>query len=80
MEFSSEKRHSEQYQENQATFHPSDDLILSDGLLWDVRSHAMIHDFEKHDSCHNGVFHPNGQVMIMDTGIVSYFSRLITRF
>lgn len=49
-----------QYTKNRATFDPTDDLILSDGVLWDVRSGKDIHKFDKLNQTISGVFHPNG--------------------
>ena len=36
-----------------ATFNPTDQMILSAGVLWDVRTSTEVHRFEK-----VGVFHP----------------------
>lgn len=49
-----------QYSKNQATYSPTDELILSDGVLWDVRSGREIHKFDKLNQAISGVFHPNG--------------------
>lgn len=49
-----------QYTKNRATFNPTDDLILSDGVLWDVKSGKEIHKFDKLNQTISGVFHPNG--------------------
>ncbi|KAK2725316.1 DDB1- and CUL4-associated factor 1-like isoform X2 [Artemia franciscana] len=48
------------YTRNQATFNDTDDLILSDGVLWDVTSGKVIHKFDKLNQQLSGVFHPNG--------------------
>lgn len=49
-----------QYTKNRATYCPTDELILSDGVLWDVRSGREIHKFDKLNQSISGVFHPNG--------------------
>lgn len=49
-----------QYTKNRATFYPTDELILSDGVLWDVKSGKDIHKFDKLNQAISGVFHPNG--------------------
>lgn len=63
---------SNRYLKNRATFHPSDDLILNDGVLWDVRSVKPIHKFDKFNRQINGVFHPNGQEIVSNSEIVSF--------
>lgn len=51
---------SNQYTKNRATFNPTDELILSDGVLWDLGSNKQIHKFDKLNQTLSGVFHPNG--------------------
>lgn len=51
---------SNSYKNNRATFSPNDDLVLSDGVLWDVNSGKPIHKFDKFNQNLSGVFHPNG--------------------
>lgn len=51
---------SNQYTKNRATFSMNDELVLSDGILWDVNSGKEIHKFDKLNQTLNGVFHPNG--------------------
>lgn len=51
---------SNQYSKNRATFNPTDELVLSDGVLWDVSSGKQIHKFDKLNQMLSGVFHPNG--------------------
>jgi len=51
---------SNQYNKNRATFNPTDELVLSDGVLWDVTSGKEIHKFDKLNQTLSGVFHPNG--------------------
>lgn len=57
------------YKRNCATFNPTDDLVLNDGVLWDVRSAQAIHKFDKFNMNISGVFHPNGQEVIINTEI-----------
>lgn len=59
------------YKRNCATFNPSDDLVLNDGVLWDVRASRAIHKFDKFNMNISGVFHPNGLEVIVNTEIVS---------
>ncbi|KAJ6646013.1 Protein mahjong [Pseudolycoriella hygida] len=51
---------------NVATFSPSDDLILSDGVLWDVRSGEEVHRFDMSNQIFSGVFHPNALEIVSD--------------
>ncbi|KAI1892378.1 hypothetical protein AGOR_G00132750 [Albula goreensis] len=46
------------YKRTCATFNPTDDLVLNDGVLWDVRSAQAIHKFDKFNENISGVFHP----------------------
>ncbi|XP_036064956.1 LOW QUALITY PROTEIN: DDB1- and CUL4-associated factor 1-like [Onychomys torridus] len=57
------------YKRNCATFDPTDDLVLNDGVLWDVRSAQAIHKFDKFNRNISGVFHPNGLEVIINTEI-----------
>uniref|UniRef100_A0A2K5DZ44 DDB1- and CUL4-associated factor 1 n=1 Tax=Aotus nancymaae TaxID=37293 RepID=A0A2K5DZ44_AOTNA len=57
------------YKRNCATFNPTDDLVLNDGVLWDVRSAQALHKFDKFNMNISGVFHPNGQEVIINTEI-----------
>lgn len=57
------------YKRNCATFNSTDDLVLNDGVLWDVRSAQAIHKFDKFNMNISGVFHPNGQEVIINTEI-----------
>ncbi len=59
------------YIRNRATFSPSDDLVLSDGVLWDVNSGKSIHKFDKFNPTISGVFHPNGLEVIINSEVVS---------
>lgn len=60
---------SNQYTKNRATFCPTDELILSDGVLWDVRSMTEIHKFDKLNQTLSGVFHPNGLEILSNTEV-----------
>uniref|UniRef100_I3KLA0 DDB1- and CUL4-associated factor 1 n=1 Tax=Oreochromis niloticus TaxID=8128 RepID=I3KLA0_ORENI len=57
------------YKRNCATFNPTDDLVLNDGVLWDVRTAQAIHKFDKFNMNISGVFHPNGLEVIINTEI-----------
>lgn len=59
------------YKYNCATFSYDDKLILSDGLLWDVRKSqtSPIHKFDKFNPTVSGVFHPNGIEVIINTEV-----------
>uniref|UniRef100_A0A4W3HJP3 DDB1- and CUL4-associated factor 1 n=1 Tax=Callorhinchus milii TaxID=7868 RepID=A0A4W3HJP3_CALMI len=57
------------YKRNCATFNPTDDLVLNDGVLWDVRSKQAVHKFDKFNMNISGVFHPNGLEVIINTEI-----------
>lgn len=59
------------YKRNCATFNPTDDLVLNDGVLWDVRASSAIHKFDKFNMNISGVFHPNSLEVIINTEIVS---------
>ncbi|XP_039626969.1 DDB1- and CUL4-associated factor 1-like [Polypterus senegalus] len=60
---------SNNYKRNCATFNPTDDLVLNDGVLWDVRDSQAIHKFDKFNMNISGVFHPNGLEIIINTEI-----------
>ncbi|KAJ8302050.1 hypothetical protein KUTeg_021037 [Tegillarca granosa] len=55
------------YRDNRATFHPTDDLVLNDGVLWDARSGKSIHKFDKFNSFVSGIFHPMGLELIINS-------------
>ena len=67
----SEESMTHHYQWNRATFNPSDDLILNDGLLYDVNSGKCVHKFDKFNANVSGVFHPNGLEIIINSEVVS---------
>jgi HIV-1 Vpr-binding protein len=58
-----------QYSKNRATFCPNDELILSDGVLWDAREGQQIHKFDKLNNTLSGVFHPNGLEVVSNTEV-----------
>lgn len=58
-----------QYNKNRATFCPTDELVLSDGVLWDFRSSQQIHKFDKLNNTLSGVFHPNGLEVVSNTEV-----------
>uniref|UniRef100_A0A182WD69 Uncharacterized protein n=1 Tax=Anopheles minimus TaxID=112268 RepID=A0A182WD69_9DIPT len=58
-----------QYTKNRATFCPHDELLLSDGVLWDVTSGKEIHKFDKLNQNISGVFHPNGLEIVENTEV-----------
>ncbi|PSN42103.1 DDB1- and CUL4-associated factor 1 [Blattella germanica] len=60
---------SNQYTKNRATFSPTDELVLSDGVLWDVNSGKEIHKLDKLNQNVSGVFHPNGLEVISNTEV-----------
>jgi len=60
---------SNSYTRNRATFDPTDELILSDGVLWDYRAPREIHKFDKLNQTLSGVFHPNGLEIISNTEV-----------
>ncbi|XP_020297842.1 protein VPRBP isoform X2 [Pseudomyrmex gracilis] len=60
---------SNQYTKNRATFSMNDELVLSDGILWDVNSGKEIHKFDKLNQTLNGVFHPNGTEIVSNTEV-----------
>ncbi|ESN96091.1 hypothetical protein HELRODRAFT_67592 [Helobdella robusta] len=60
---------SNNYTKNRATFNPTDDLILNDGVLWDIDSGKVIHKFDKFNSVLSGLFHPNGLEIIINSQV-----------
>jgi hypothetical protein len=69
------------YTKNRATFSPDDDLVLSDGVLWDVRSNKAIHKFDKLNQVLSGVFHPSGlEVSINSLNILSVYLHTVNDF
>ncbi|XP_015439812.1 PREDICTED: protein mahjong [Dufourea novaeangliae] len=60
---------SNQYTKNRATFSMNDELVLSDGILWDVNTARKVHKFDKLNQTLNGVFHPNGTEVVSNTEV-----------
>ncbi|XP_037787804.1 DDB1- and CUL4-associated factor 1-like [Penaeus monodon] len=60
---------SNHYRYNKAVLDPSDDLVLTDGVLFDVRSGKQVHKFDKINPILNGVFHRNGLEIISSSEI-----------
>ena len=60
------------YTRNRATFNPTDDLVLNDGVLWDVDSGKSVHKFDKFNPNVSGVFHPNGLEIIINSEVVRH--------
>ncbi|KAI8782336.1 DDB1- and CUL4-associated factor 1 [Biomphalaria glabrata] len=57
------------YKYNEASFNPTDDLVLNDGNLWDVRSGKMIYKFDKFNQYTSGCFHPRGLEVVINSEI-----------
>ncbi|KAL1514105.1 hypothetical protein ABEB36_003422 [Hypothenemus hampei] len=57
------------YTKNKATFSWNDELVLTDGVLFDVHSGQMINRLDKLNQTQNGVFHPNGLEIISNTEV-----------
>ena len=60
---------SNHYRVNQAALDPNDELILTDGVLFDVKSGKQIHKFDKINPIINGIFHRNGLEVISSSEI-----------
>ncbi len=58
------------YTRNRATFHCCEDLLLSDGILWDPRSRTIVHKFDKLNPHNSGLFHPRGLELLINTEVV----------
>ncbi|XP_078803974.1 DDB1- and CUL4-associated factor 1-like isoform X3 [Oryzias latipes] len=57
------------YKRNCASFNPTDELVLNDGVLWDLRASRAIHKFDKFNMNISGVFHPNGLEVLINSEI-----------
>lgn len=69
------------YQQNRATFDPTDELLLNDGVLWDVNGGKPIHKFDKlSPQLSGGVFNPNGLEVIINCQVVSSLYFLYTKW
>ncbi|XP_050525532.1 protein mahjong isoform X2 [Daktulosphaira vitifoliae] len=62
-------KHSNQYSRNRAAFDSTNELVLSDGVLWDATSGKEIHKFDKLNQNVSGIFHPNGLEIISNTEV-----------
>ena len=60
------------YKANRAVFNPTDEMVLNDGVLWDLRSGRSIHKFDKFNQYVSGVFHPVGLEIIINSEVVSF--------
>ena len=67
----SDPKSSNNYVKNIATLNWSDELVLNDGVLWDVRGKQVIHKFDKFNNYVCGVFHPSDLEIIINSEIVS---------
>ena len=61
------------YSKNLASFNPTDDLVLNDGVIWDVKGKRLLHKFDKFNNFVSGVFQPSGLEIIINSEIVSFF-------
>jgi hypothetical protein len=60
----------EDFEYNVACFDPFDELVLSDAVLWDIRvPHNIIHRFDRLTRASAGVFHPNGNEIIINSEV-----------
>ena len=62
-------KYSNEYSHNRACFDPTDELVLSDGVLWDCRAGREIHKLDKLNQTLSGVFHPGGMEIISNTEV-----------
>jgi len=53
-------RYSNEYKRNKAAFDATNELVLSDGVLWDANAGKEIYKFDKMNEFVSGIFHPNG--------------------
>ncbi len=60
---------SNDYTKNRATFDSSDDLVLNDGVLFDLRMRREIRKLDKLNTTLNGVFHPNNLEIISNSEV-----------
>ena len=60
------------YSQNRALFSPHDDQILSDGILWDLRSGKQIYRFDKLNNKISGLFNTSGREIIINSEGISY--------
>ncbi|KAJ8047078.1 DDB1- and CUL4-associated factor 1 [Holothuria leucospilota] len=60
---------SNHYNRNCATFNSTDELVLNDGVLWDVRCTRPIYKFDQFQNNISGIFHPLGLEIIISSEI-----------
>ncbi|XP_040569927.1 DDB1- and CUL4-associated factor 1 isoform X2 [Lepeophtheirus salmonis] len=60
---------SNNYSKNRATFDPTDELVLNDGVLYDLRMSKEIRKLDKLNQNLSGVFHPNGLEIVSNTEV-----------
>ncbi|XP_050302636.1 protein mahjong isoform X2 [Anthonomus grandis grandis] len=60
---------SNMYTKNKATFSMNDELVLTDGVLFDIKSGKEINRLDKLNQTQNGVFHPNGLEIISNAEV-----------
>ena len=65
-----DENRSNNYMWNRATMNSSDELVLNDGVLWDVNSGKTLHKFDKFNANISGVFHPNNLEIIINSEVV----------
>lgn len=56
-----------------------DDILFSDGILWDVRTSSAIHRFDRLTNNGSAAFHPNGHTLLLDSAVwdIRRFGHLI---
>jgi hypothetical protein len=57
------------YSSGSCCFDPMDRRVFCDGQLWDLRSNAVIHRFDRLGNEGNAVFHPRRSELIVDSAI-----------
>ena len=60
---------SNNYNRNRATFDPTDELVLNDGVLYDLRMNKEIRKLDKLNQNLSGVFHPNGLEIVSNSEV-----------
>ena len=61
---------------NLPSFHPSSDLVLCMGAVWDFRSGYMVHRFERFrtkGNCMENIFHAYGHTVLIDGQVVTFW-------
>lgn len=57
------------YDSTNAVFNPTDQLILTDGVLWDLRQSDPVFKFDKLSSSAFGMFHPTRSQVVLNTAV-----------